>query len=257
MARAELTVSSTAAELKRIRAFVNAVCGGVGSIDGPTARQIELAVHEAASNIMEHAYGGCADRAITVEADASDEAIEFRLYHCGEIFECKGPRPEPSPETGYGLYLMGQCMDEVRYCRAEDGRACTCLVKKLHTRKKEKCGMEPAVEQVGDVIVVTPLVDSLEVGNSLEFSDAVTPVIRGKSKVLFDMSRVCFVDSSGLKAIIWCIKQLDASEGDLKLCGLTEQVRSLFEIARMHKIIDLFDTREQAIEAFQKKDNAR
>ncbi|NOZ21274.1 MAG: anti-sigma factor antagonist [Planctomycetes bacterium] len=253
MARVELTVPSDAAELKRIRAFANAVCESVGAIDGRTALQIELAVHEAASNIMEHAYGGCTDREITVEADASDNAIEFRLYHCGKMFECKAPRPDPSPETGYGLYLMGQCMDEVRYFRAEDGRACTCLVKKLHTRGKKRCGMEPAVEQVGDVLVVTPLTESLEIGNADEFSDAVTPIIRGKNKVVFDMSKLCFVDSSGLKAIIWCIKQLDAVDGDLKLCGLTEQVRSLFEIARMHKIIDIFDTREQAVEAFQKK----
>ena len=255
MARAELIVSSDPSELKRIRTFVSAFCEGVDAIDSRTARQIVLAVHEAASNVMEHAYCGQRDRQITVEAEVSDEDIRFRLYHCGELIrpEMATPHTDPTPQTGYGLYLMGECMDEVRYFRCEDGRACTCLVRKLHTRRKETCGMEPAVEQVGDVLVITPLMESLEVGNADAFSDAVTPIIRGKSKVVFDMSKLRFVDSSGLKAIIWCIKQLNAADGDLKLYGLTEQVRSLFEIARMHKIIDIFETRREAIEAFQEK----
>ena len=111
--------------------------------------------------------------------------------------------------------------------------------------------MEPAAEQVGDVLVVTPLMDTLEAGNAEEFSEALHPIIRGRSKVVLDMSELEFVDSSGLKAIIWCIKQLNAADGDLKLCGLREDVLSLFEIARMHKIIDILETKEEAIEAFR------
>jgi len=36
----------------------------------------------------------------------------------------------------------------------------------------------------------------------------------------------------------------------LKLCGVTKPVRASFEIARMHRIIDILDTREEALAAF-------
>jgi len=42
----------------------------------------------------------------------------------------------------------------------------------------------------------------------------------------------------------------DEFKRDLKLCGVTKPVRASFEIARMHRIIDILDTREEALAAF-------
>ena len=94
MAKAELIVSSDLAELKRVRAFVGSVCEGVDAIDANTAREIELAVHEAASNIIEHAYRGRKDQEIRVEAEVSEEGAFFRLYHSGEMLDPKVLSPE-------------------------------------------------------------------------------------------------------------------------------------------------------------------
>jgi len=46
------------------------------------------------------------------------------------------------------------------------------------------------------------------------------------------------------------LRRLSARDGDLKLCGVTKPVRASFEIARMHRIIDILDTREEALAAF-------
>ena len=59
-----------------------------------------------------------------------------------------------------------------------------------------------------------------------------------------------FLDSSGLGAILSCLRQLNASSGELKLCGMSKGVRALFELVRMHRIFDLYNTREEAIVAF-------
>ncbi|HUA85707.1 MAG TPA: STAS domain-containing protein [Bryobacteraceae bacterium] len=48
-----------------------------------------------------------------------------------------------------------------------------------------------------------------------------------------------------------CLRQLSAKNGDLKLFGMSKQVRGLFELVRMHRIFDIYPTREEAIRAFQ------
>jgi anti-sigma B factor antagonist len=66
-----------------------------------------------------------------------------------------------------------------------------------------------------------------------------------------DLSHLRFVDSSGLGAMLSCLRQLNATGGDLKLCGMSKAVRAVFELVRMHRIFDIYDTRELAVSAFQ------
>ena len=69
--------------------------------------------------------------------------------------------------------------------------------------------------------------------------------------MVFDLSKLRFVDSSGLGAFLSCLRKLNAKGGDLKLCGMSKQVRAVFELVRMHRIFDIYGTREEAVRAFQ------
>ncbi len=111
--------------------------------------------------------------------------------------------------------------------------------------------MELNVEQIGDVTVVVLPGESLDASNAAEFKQAIATVLEKHAKVVFDMSQLRFVDSSGLGAILSCLRQLNARGGDLKLCGMTKPVRALFELVRMHRIFDIYNTRDEAIGAFQ------
>jgi serine/threonine-protein kinase RsbW len=99
--------------------------------------QLELAVTEAASNIMRHAYHGRTDQRIQVVADAFADRIVVRLWHRGAAFDPKTVQPpvfDGSREGGFGVYIMNHCVDEVRYVQGEEGEKCICLVKKCTTR---------------------------------------------------------------------------------------------------------------------------
>ncbi|RMG44469.1 MAG: anti-sigma factor antagonist [Acidobacteria bacterium] len=111
--------------------------------------------------------------------------------------------------------------------------------------------MELNVEHMGDVTVVVLPGESLDASNAAEFKQTIAPILEKHSKVVFDMSQLRFVDSSGLGAILSCLRQLNARGGDLKLCGMTKPVRALFELVRMHRIFDIYNTRDEAIGAFQ------
>ncbi|BCS95207.1 anti-sigma factor antagonist [Desulfoluna limicola] len=102
-------------------------------------------------------------------------------------------------------------------------------------------------ETINDIVVVDVLADSLDAGNTREFRDAITPLIKGGSTLVLNLETVKFLDSSGCGSILSCLRQLNANGGDLKVCGLQKTVRSVFELVRIHRIIDIFDNRDEAI----------
>jgi anti-sigma B factor antagonist len=107
------------------------------------------------------------------------------------------------------------------------------------------------VENVDDVVVVVLPGETLEASNSEEFKRDITSLLEDNTKVLFDMSQMQFVDSSGFGALLSCLRRLKAKEGDLKVFGLAKPVGALFRMIRMDRILDIFDTRDEAIKAFQ------
>jgi anti-sigma B factor antagonist len=111
--------------------------------------------------------------------------------------------------------------------------------------------MEMTTEKMGDVTVVVLLGEQLDASNAKEFKRDITPVLEANAKMVFDVSQLRFVDSSGLGAILSCLRQLNAAGGDLKLCGMSKPVRALFELVRMHRIFDIYGTRDEAVRAFQ------
>ena len=92
--------------------------------------------------------------------------------------------------------------------------------------------------------------DHLDAGNVRDFKLAVEPVLKPNARLVFDLSGLKFVDSSGLGAILSCLRQLNSQGGDLKLCGVTRPVRTLFELVRMHKVFDICNTADEALRAY-------
>jgi anti-sigma B factor antagonist len=110
--------------------------------------------------------------------------------------------------------------------------------------------MEMATESIGDITVVVLPGEQLDAGNAKEFKRDVAPLLEPCRKVIFDLGELRFVDSSGLGAILSCLRQLNAKGGDLKLCAMTKPVRALFELVRMHKIFEIHPTKDEALRAF-------
>ena len=110
--------------------------------------------------------------------------------------------------------------------------------------------MELTVDKIGKVTVVELPGDNLDASNTRVFRGEVSPLLEGNTKLVFDMAKVQFLDSSGLGTLLSCLRQVNAKGGDLKLCCLTDQVRVIFELVRMHRVFEIFNTREEAVETF-------
>jgi anti-anti-sigma factor len=256
LVQAQCEVTSAATELARIRTFVHTFCHELPArvLDAESLSQLELAVTEAASNIMRHAYHGRTDQHIQVTAEAFADRIRIRLGHRGTAFDPATVQPpvfDGSRDGGFGVYIIAHCVDEVRYVHDERGENCICLVKKRNRRGKEKSRMDLMCECIGDVMVVVLAGAQLDASTAEEFKRDITPVLEAHTQVVFDLSQLTFVDSSGLGAFLSCLRHVQAKGGDLKLCCLSPPVRAVFELVRMHRIFHIFDTREAAIRVFQ------
>ncbi len=106
-------------------------------------------------------------------------------------------------------------------------------------------------EQIGGVTVIVVPGTELDASNYSEFKREVSDILAASRKVILDVSQLRFADSSGLGAILFCFKQLNETGGQLKLCGLSDRVRMAFELIRFHRIMDVYNTREEALAAFQ------
>ena len=112
--------------------------------------------------------------------------------------------------------------------------------------------MEITTDKTDSIIVVGLDADSLDASNTSEFKSAVTKAVEPKARMVLDLTQVQFIDSSGCGAILALLRQVTEAGGDLKLSGLTKPVRTLFELVRLHRILDIYDTREQAAKAYPK-----
>jgi serine phosphatase RsbU (regulator of sigma subunit)/PAS domain-containing protein/anti-sigma regulatory factor (Ser/Thr protein kinase) len=133
LAQAEREIRSELEELSRAREFVRAFCADTPELlDQDKLAELELAITEAASNIIKHAYHGRSDQTIQLEAEAFEKQVILRLCHLGDAFDPRAvclPSLDFSRESGFGLFLMAGTADEIRYYRDERGRNCIALVK--------------------------------------------------------------------------------------------------------------------------------
>jgi anti-sigma B factor antagonist len=80
---------------------------------------------------------------------------------------------------------------------------------------------------------------------------AITGLVdEGRAHLVIDLGDVAYVDSSGLGAIVAAMKHARAAGGDIKLAALQEDVRLIFDMTRLIKVIETYPSLEEAIAAW-------
>ncbi|WP_414548070.1 STAS domain-containing protein [Anabaena sp. CCY 0017] len=63
--------------------------------------------------------------------------------------------------------------------------------------------------------------------------------------ILIDLKDVNFIDSSGLGALVAAMQAVKQSNGKLFICSVNDQVKTIFELTKMDRILQVFTTREE------------
>lgn len=81
----------------------------------------------------------------------------------------------------------------------------------------------------------------IDLHRSSEIKALLAPLLERKTpRILIDLSRVTYIDSSGLATFIEALQRVLGYGGKLGLFGLQESVRNIFGIARLDQVFQVF-----------------
>ena len=66
-------------------------------------------------------------------------------------------------------------------------------------------------------------------------------------KIVVDLEKVSYIDSSGLATLVEILKKTKLQGGSLGLAGMSDKVRSLFEITKLDKLFLVFKSQDEAV----------
>ena len=99
--------------------------------------------------------------------------------------------------------------------------------------------MQLVAEHFGEILVVRAMEDRIDAACAIQFKDRMREIAQDNSpRVVLDMSRVAFLDSSGLGAVVAVMKAL-APDRRLELSGLTVNVQKVFRLTRMDSVFTI------------------
>jgi anti-anti-sigma factor len=74
---------------------------------------------------------------------------------------------------------------------------------------------------------------------------------RGASRIVLDLERVRFIDSTGLGDLVGWKKRAFQLGGDVRLLRARERVRNVLELTALARMFQIFDDEEEAVASFR------
>lgn len=66
-------------------------------------------------------------------------------------------------------------------------------------------------------------------------------------KIVIELSRVTYVDSSGLATLVGILKNMRSYGGKMRLAAMSPKIKSLFEITKLDKLFEIMASEEEAV----------
>lgn len=104
----------------------------------------------------------------------------------------------------------------------------------------------------GDVVILALKGNLMGDPETTEFRDRVKSLVRdGFLKIVLDVSKIKWINSSGLGALISALATVNNNGGDLRIASVTEKIKSLFMITQLIKVFKSFESIDRAVASFQ------
>lgn len=121
ISKTEIVISSSTDNLSLVRSFIE-FQGSELELSSKEIAHISLAVDEACTNIIKHAYKNSKNGKIKIKINKKNNKLSVKLTDNGSKFD-PSIIPDPNVEEnqkmkkggGLGMFLMKKIMDEVKY----------------------------------------------------------------------------------------------------------------------------------------------
>ena len=111
--------------------------------------------------------------------------------------------------------------------------------------------MNLTIEEKNSIVMIRVKEERLDAHNSGDLKNEMNRLFgEGHKNILVDLEDVRFIDSSGLGALVSGFKNAISNQGNLKLSSLQPQVKSMFELTRLHRVFEIFTSSPEALDNF-------
>jgi len=93
---------------------------------------------------------------------------------------------------------------------------------------------------------IVRVAERLDSANVEEFKQQAQAGLASAAGLVVDFSATRFIDSVGLGALVSLLKSCSQRRVPIALAALSPQVRQIFELTRLYRLFDIYDTPEQA-----------
>jgi anti-sigma B factor antagonist len=106
------------------------------------------------------------------------------------------------------------------------------------------------IEKQGNLVVIS-LDERFDAVVAPKFKGQVQDLVKDSFvNFVVDMAKCKLIDSSGCGALVACLRIVQKNKGDIKIARPSPQARDLFELTRLHRILEMFDELDAAIKSF-------
>ncbi len=107
--------------------------------------------------------------------------------------------------------------------------------------------------EIKNDVLIFRICGDIDINTSPEIKKSFDKVIKENNKrILVNLGKVDYLDSSGLATFVEILKHLRTCEGQLKLTNLSRKIKGLFEITKLDKLFDISNEESTALESFNK-----
>lgn len=111
--------------------------------------------------------------------------------------------------------------------------------------------MNLKIEKKNEIMIIYVKEERLDAHNSGDLKVEMQRLFEeGNKNILVDLHDVRFIDSSGLGALVSGFKNAISHHGNLKLSTLQAQVKSMFELTRLHRVFEIYSSTTEALDNF-------
>lgn len=231
----EININNNLEQIGRVALFIEEL-GASLQLPPDITMSIDLAIEEAITNIIRHAYPEGEFGEITLRVHVSEGILTFVIIDDGISFD--PTNQELADETlsleqqlteGLGLVLIRHTMDEVIYHTIGAQNYLT-LIKRNDMSLKPETTMKINLCKIDNVTILT-IEGRLDTVNANEFSRIIQPLLNDMpSQIIINCEGMTYISSSGLRYFIILQKSAKQRNTQLIIEAMKPEIRNIFDM---------------------------
>lgn len=246
-----LTIGTDPGQVARVSAAF-AEFAAAHALPAAIRRSVSVALDELLNNTIAYGFAGRAGGAVSIDVELRADRLCVTLTDNGKAFN---PWETSAPDTalpvgqrqigGLGIHLARRMMDDVAYERRAE-RNVVSLAKLLRGQSMD------ITTRTQNGVTLVGFAGSLDSNTSPKAQQALDGILAaGARKMAVDCTALDYISSAGLRVLLGTAKRLSGAGGTLRLFGLNETVREVFDISGFSAILTVCATEGDALKGLQ------